>query len=99
MATLFRFVEAVRLRVKHGEPLAGEAGGFLRVLRTLRLLQTYQLLARLRADSAWFRRNEELALSVVHLVVFLFVVTGIVYETQYWANPDIRNYVDALYSR
>jgi voltage-gated potassium channel len=78
-------------------PLAGEAGGFLRVLRTLRLLQTYQLLARLRTDSPWFRRNEELALSIVHLVVFLFVMTGIVYETQHWTNPDIRNYIDALY--
>jgi voltage-gated potassium channel len=33
----------------------------------------------------------------VHLGVFLFVMTGIVYETQHWANPDIRNYVDALY--
>jgi voltage-gated potassium channel len=78
-------------------PLAGEAGGFLRVLRTLRLLQTYQLLSRLRADSPWFRRNEELAFAVVHLVVFLFVMTGIVYETQHWTNPEIRNYVDALY--
>ena len=78
-------------------PLAGEAGGFLRVLRTLRLLHTYQLLARLRTDSAWFRRNEELAIAVVHLLVFLFVMTGIVYETQRWANPEIRNYVDALY--
>ena len=78
-------------------PLAGEAGGFLRVLRTLRLLQTYQLLSRLRADSPWFRRNEELAFAVVHLAVFLFVMTGIVYETQHWTNPDIRNYVDALY--
>jgi voltage-gated potassium channel len=78
-------------------PLAGEAGGFLRVLRTLRLLQTYPLLSRLRADSPWFRRNEELALAVVHLVVFLFIMTGIVYETQHWTNPEIRNYVDALY--
>ena len=78
-------------------PLAGEAGGFLRVLRTLRLLQTYQLLSRLRADSPWFRRNEELALAVVHLVVFLFVMTGLVYETQHWTNPQIGNYVDALY--
>jgi len=78
-------------------PLAGEAGGFLRVLRTLRLLQTYEVLSRLRADIAWFRRNEELAIAVVHLVVFLFVMTGIVYETQHWTNPDIRNYVDALY--
>jgi voltage-gated potassium channel len=78
-------------------PLAGEGAGFLRVLRTLRLLHTYQLLARLRADSAWFRRNEELAVTIVHLAVFLFVMTGIVYETQHWNNPEIRNYVDALY--
>jgi voltage-gated potassium channel len=78
-------------------PLAGEGAGFLRVLRTLRLLHTYQLLTRLRADSAWFRRNEELAITIVHLAVFLFVMTGIVYETQHWNNPEIRNYVDALY--
>lgn len=78
-------------------PLAGEAGGFLRVLRTLRLFQTYAVRSRLRADSLWFRRNEELAIAVVHLVVFLFVMTGIVYETQHWTNPQIRNYVDALY--
>jgi hypothetical protein len=24
-------------------------------------------------------------------------MTGIVYETQHWTNPEIRNYVDALY--
>ena len=78
-------------------PLAGEAGGFLRVLRTLRLLQTYQILSRLRTDSVWFRRNEELVIAIVHLVVFLFVMTGIVYETQHWTNPEIHNYIDALY--
>ena len=78
-------------------PLTGEGAGFLRVLRTLRLLHTYQLLARLRADSVWFRRNEEIVIAIVHLAVFLFVMTGIVFETQHWANPEIRNYVDALY--
>jgi voltage-gated potassium channel len=31
-------------------PLVGEPAGFLRVLRTLRLLRSYQLLARLRAE-------------------------------------------------
>ena len=31
-------------------PLVGEAGGFLRILRTLRLLRSYQLLSRLRDD-------------------------------------------------
>lgn len=78
-------------------PVAGEAAGFLRVLRTLRLLHTYQLLARLRRDSRWFRRNEELTLSIVHLAVFVFVMSAVVYETQHWTNPQIKNYVDALY--
>ena len=35
-------------------PLAGEAGGFLRVPRTLQLLCEYQVLMRLRADSPFF---------------------------------------------
>jgi len=78
-------------------PLAGEAGGFLRVMRTLRLLHTFQMLSRLRADSVWFRQNEELIIAVVHLVVFMFVMTGLVYETQHWTNPEIGNYIDALY--
>jgi voltage-gated potassium channel len=78
-------------------PLTGEGAGFLRVLRTLRLLNAYPLQSRLRADSAWFRRNEDLAIAIVHLGVFLFVMTGMVYETQHWTNPQIRNYVDALY--
>lgn len=78
-------------------PMAGEGAAFLRVLRTLRLLHTYQILARLRADSRWFRRNEDLAITLVHLVVFLFVMSGLVYETQRWTNSEIRNYLDALY--
>jgi len=78
-------------------PVVGEGLGFLRILRTLRLLHTYQLVARLRTDSAFFRRNEELVIAVVNLGVFLFIMTGFVYETQHWRNPAIANYVDALY--
>jgi voltage-gated potassium channel len=78
-------------------PWTGEGAAFLRVLRSLRLLHTYQILARLRADSGWFRRNEELTITLVHLLVFLFVMSAIVYETQRWTNTEIRNYVDALY--
>ena len=78
-------------------PVVGEGLGFLRILRTLRLLHTYQLVARLRADSTFFRRNEEAVIAVVNLGVFLFIMTGIVYETQHLRDPEIRNYVDALY--
>ncbi|HEV2564999.1 MAG TPA: ion channel [Microvirga sp.] len=78
-------------------PIVGEGIGFLRILRTVRLLHTYQLLARLRADSAFFRRNEELIIASVNLGVFIFIMTGFVYETQHRANDKINNYVDALY--
>lgn len=78
-------------------PLAGEAGGFLRILRTLRLLRDYQMLARLREDSSFFRRNEEVIFAVTNLAVFIFVMTGIVYETQKFQNPQISHYADALY--
>lgn len=78
-------------------PLAGEGAGFLRVLRTLRLLRTYQILARLRTDSPFFRRNEDAIIAATNLVVFIFIMTAIVYETQHARNPEIRNYVDAMY--
>lgn len=78
-------------------PIAGEAFGFLRILRTLRLLHTYQLLARLRRDFRYFRDNEDVILAAINLSVFLFVMTGLIFATQFGINPQINNYADALY--
>ena len=78
-------------------PIGGEAAGFLRIMRTLRLLRTYHVLARLRADFPGFRRNEDVIIAVVNLAVFVFVMTAVVYETQRGINPLIANYADALY--
>lgn len=78
-------------------PLVGEAAGFLRILRTLRFLRSYQLLMRLRRDFEYFRTNEEVIIAVANFGVFVFVMTGLVYETQHALNPAIGNYADALY--
>lgn len=78
-------------------PLVGEAGGFLRILRTLRLLRSYQMLARLRADFPYFRSHQEVILATTNLVIFIFVMTGFVYETQRGTHSQITNYADALY--
>jgi voltage-gated potassium channel len=78
-------------------PVAGEGLGFLRILRTLRLLHTYQFVSRLRADSPYFRRNEEAIVAILNIGVFLFIMSGIVYQTQHGRNPAIANYIDALY--
>ncbi|MFM2422536.1 MAG: hypothetical protein RL291_1066 [Pseudomonadota bacterium] len=78
-------------------PLGGESLGFLRILRTLRLLHTYQMISRLKQESAYFRRNEEVILAGTHLCVFIFIMTAIVYETQKGINEQIKHYADALY--
>lgn len=70
---------------------------FLRIARALRLLRSYHLLRDLRRDSAWFQRNEDIIQRTVNLAVFIFIVTSVVYVTQHLVNPQISNYVDALY--
>jgi voltage-gated potassium channel len=78
-------------------PVMGEGFAFLRILRTLRLLRTYRILARLRVDSAFFRRYEDTIFAVTNLAVFVFITTGFVFETQHDKNPAIQNWADALY--
>jgi voltage-gated potassium channel len=71
--------------------------GFLRVARALRVLRSYHILRDLRADSRWFRCNEEIITRTINFIVFMFVVTSIVYVTQNDINPQINTYIDALY--
>ena len=78
-------------------PLAGVHFAFLRVVRALRLFRSYQVVSRLQRDFPFFRRNQEIVLSAVNLIVFMLVMTALVFETQIGRNPSINNYADALY--
>ena len=78
-------------------PMAGENFAFLRIVRALRLFRSYQLISRLRRDVPFFRHNEDAVLSIVNLLVFILIMTALVYETQVERNPAITNYADALY--
>lgn len=71
--------------------------GFLRVVRILRLLRSYHLLATLRQDYVWFSKHEQVILSAVNLVIFVFLVTAVVYVIGARNNPEIDTYLDALY--
>ncbi|MFT6925182.1 MAG: voltage-gated potassium channel [Psychromonas sp.] len=70
---------------------------FLRVSRSLRLLRFYHMLKNLHRQSRFVRLHEDLIFSIVNLLVFIFVITAIVYVSQIGANPAIKNYVNALY--
>jgi voltage-gated potassium channel len=70
---------------------------FLRVLRALRLARSYVITRKLRSRSRFFASNEEVIFSTVNLLVFIFVVTAVVYVLQAESNPSINNYIDAMY--
>ena len=70
---------------------------FLRIARALRLLRSYHLLRDLRRTRAWFRSTKTSSSARSTSVVFIFIVTSVVYVTQHVVNPKISNYVDALY--
>jgi voltage-gated potassium channel len=78
-------------------PIVGEGLAFLRVARMLRLLRSYVLLKRLRQDFRFFRTHEQTILAATNLLIFIFIMTALVYETQHYTNGKIANYLDALY--
>ncbi len=70
--------------------------GFLRMLRTVRLLRSYRALVQLRRYP-FIRRNEEIVAAVLNLLVFVIMISSLVYVTQFERNAKIENIVDALY--
>ncbi|RYI14189.1 MAG: two pore domain potassium channel family protein, partial [Acetobacteraceae bacterium] len=54
-------------------------------------------LDQLRADIPGFLRNETAIRAALNLLIFLFAMTALVYQTQTGVNDRITNYVDALY--
>ena len=78
-------------------PTLAQNFSFLRVIRALRLLRSYHMLKNLRRQSTFVRLHEDVIFSVVNLLVFIFIITAIVYVSQVGTNPAIKDYVDALY--
>lgn len=78
-------------------PAVTQNFAFLRVLRSIRLLRSYRVLKELRSNYRFFARNEDVLQSIINLLVFIFVVTALVFVFQVDVNPSIGNYVDALY--
>ncbi len=78
-------------------PFIGEGLAFLRVFRVARLLRSEWIFDLLEDRSVWIAKNRETIHAAINLMVFIFVMTALVYETQHRFNPKVSNYLDALY--
>jgi voltage-gated potassium channel len=70
---------------------------FLRVLRVLRLVRAYEYLDQKNAFAKWLHFNSFVVSKVVNLIVFVFIMTAVVYVSQVRVNEKIVTYLDALY--
>lgn len=70
---------------------------FLRALRAVRIMRSVHVLRDLRRSSSFFRQQEEVIERAMNLIVFIFIVSALVYALQVGPNNDIRTYTDALY--
>lgn len=71
--------------------------GFLRVLRMLRMLRSHRVARDLQSVFPSFRNNREVIHSSLNLLIFIFVIAAVVFVVENDANPQIGNYLDALY--
>ncbi len=78
-------------------PLLQGAFAFLRGLRFLRLLDVLRLLPSIYGRRGIINGREDAVRAALELAVFLFVMSGVVYESQHRQNSAINNYVDSLY--
>lgn len=70
---------------------------FLRILRGLRLIHSYHLLADLRQSSKFFKRHENTVIAGVNLFVFVFFITSVVFVLFAQDASGVEGYVNALY--
>lgn len=78
-------------------PVVGQYLAFLRALSVFRLLRSSHFLDKLREDFPFFRKYEDMHISAANLLLFIFVMTELVYQTQARTNENIHNFVDAMY--
>ncbi len=71
--------------------------GFLRILRTVRLIRSYNVLGQLKRLFPVVRRNEAVIRAALDLGVFVFLIASVVYVSEGDVNPKVEDFLDALY--
>ncbi len=78
-------------------PLVFANLGFMRILRTMRLIRAYRVADELKAWLPVANRHRDVIAASVNLAVFVFVVASVVWVLEARINPEMRSWFDALY--
>ena len=78
-------------------PLFTQNLAFLRLLRAVRIIRAFTLLKRLKSVSSYLRAREAIFDRITNLIVFVFLMSGLVFVLREGQIVGVENYVDALY--
>ena len=67
------------------------------ILRAMRAIRAFTFVRRIKILTPFFQRHEQVIDKVTNLIVFVFIMSALVYATQVGLNPNIHTYLDALY--
>jgi voltage-gated potassium channel len=78
-------------------PLVSQNYAFLRIIRAVRIARALAFLREESPLAKYLQNRRVLFERVVNLLVFLFVMSALVYADQINRSPDVKNYLDAFY--
>jgi voltage-gated potassium channel len=78
-------------------PLFTQNLAFLRLLRAVRIIRAFTLLKRLKSVSSYLKEREAIFDRVTNLIVFVFLMSGLVFVLREGQITGVNNYIDALY--
>ena len=70
---------------------------FLRVLRAVRIVRAFTVLRRADQLAGFLAEHRRILERITNLVVFVFIMSALVYIQQLSLNDNINSYLDALY--
>lgn len=97
LTRIYTLADIVVIIVLVLDPFLSHSLAFLRILRGLRLIHSYQLLGDLRRDSRFFRVHEDAVIAATNLIVFVFLTASVVYTMFFADQEGSGSYIDALY--
>ncbi len=78
-------------------PLVTQNYAFLRIIRAMRIARAFTFLNEQSPIASYLQLHRVVIERGINLVVFLFIMSALVYADQVNKSPDIKNYLDAFY--
>lgn len=69
----------------------------LHFFTALKIFRLYRIIHELSKINSFFKLNKDIAISLINLLIFIFIMSSLVFVEQNSSNVDINTFLDSLY--